>query len=206
MYAPKHFEVKDQAELLEFIKAFPFASLVTNGTEGLNADHIPMLVRVDAENKVFLQGHIAKANTLWQKVVSKADVLVIFQGDNAYISPNWYPSKQRDGKAVPTWNYQAVHVKGSIEFIYEVEWKLALLEKLTNTHEQTQSAPWSMSDAPQEYIDRLQAAVVGVEIEVTDIQGKFKLSQNQSDENKSGVREGLTKTKHPMAQLIQKVN
>mgnify|MGYP003674475057 FL=1 len=202
MYAPKHFEVKDQAELLEFINAFPFASLVTNGTEGLSADHIPMLVHVDAENKVFLQGHIAKANTLWQKVANKADVLVIFQGENAYISPNWYPSKQRDGKAVPTWNYQVVHVKGSIEFIYDVEWKLALLEKLTNTQEQTQSAPWSMSDAPQEYIDRLQAAVVGVEIEVTGIQGKFKLSQNQNDENKSGVREGLTKTKHPMADLI----
>lgn len=206
MYTPKHFEVKDQAELLEFIKAFPFASLVTNGTEGLNVDHIPMLVHVDAENRVFLQGHIAKANTLWQNVANKADVLVIFQGENAYISPNWYPSKQRDGKAVPTWNYQAVHVKGSIEFIYDVEWKLALLEKLTNTHEQTQSAPWSMSDAPQEYIDRLQAAVVGVEIEVTGIQGKFKLSQNQSDENKRGVRDGLIETKHPMAEQIQKVN
>ena len=100
MYTPKHFEVKDQAELLEFIKAFPFASLVTNGTEGLNADHIPMRVHVDAENRVFLQGHIAKANILWQNVAKKADVLVIFQGENAYISPNWYPSKQRDGKAV----------------------------------------------------------------------------------------------------------
>ena len=202
MYAPKYFEVKDQAELLEFIKAFPFASLVTNGTEGLNADHIPMLIHVDAENRIFLQGHIAKANTLWQNVANNADVLVIFQGENAYISPNWYPSKKRDGKAVPTWNYQAVHVKGSIEFIHEVEWKLALLEKLTNTHEQPQPVPWSMSDAPQEYIDRLQAAVVGIEITVTDIQGKYKLSQNQSDENKGGVRYGLTETKHPMAELI----
>ncbi|WP_421847511.1 FMN-binding negative transcriptional regulator [Marinomonas sp.] len=203
MYTPKHFAITDQAELLDFVKAFPFATLVSNGEDGLNAEHIPMLVHVDADNRVFLQAHIAKTNKLWQNLANQADVLVIFQGENAYITPNWYPSKKVDGKAVPTWNYRAVHIKDTINFIHDVEWKLSLLEKLTNTHEQKQPAPWSISDAPQEYIDRLQAAVVGIEIAVTDIQGKFKLSQNQSVENKKGVQKGLAQTQHPMAGLMK---
>uniref|UniRef100_A6VRJ7 FMN-binding negative transcriptional regulator n=1 Tax=Marinomonas sp. (strain MWYL1) TaxID=400668 RepID=A6VRJ7_MARMS len=206
MYTPKHFEVNDLQELLSFVKTFPFATLVSNGDDGLNAEHIPMLVHVDAENRVVLQAHIAKANKLWQNLANQADVLVIFQGENAYITPNWYPSKKVDGKAVPTWNYRAVHIKGTINFIHEAEWKLSLLEKLTNTHEQKQPAPWSISDAPQEYIDRLQAAVVGVEITVTDIQGKFKLSQNQSAENKNGVRDGLAQVQHPMVDVMQKIS
>lgn len=203
MYTPKHFEISDQEEQLAFMKTFPFATLVSNGEDGLNAEHIPMLVHVDDENRVCLQAHIAKANKLWQNVANQADVLVIFQGENAYISPNWYPSKKVDGKAVPTWNYRAVHIKGTINFIHDVEWKLSLLEKLTNIHEKEQPAPWSISDAPQEYIDRLQAAVVGIEITVTDIQGKYKLSQNQTIENKNGVRDGLAEAKHPLTELIK---
>ncbi|MGO2354231.1 MAG: FMN-binding negative transcriptional regulator [Marinomonas foliarum] len=203
MYTPKHFEINDQEELLAFVKAFPFATLVSNGEDGLNAEHIPMLVHVDDEKRVCLQAHIAKANKLWQNVANQADVLVVFQGENAYISPNWYPSKKVDGKAVPTWNYRAVHIKGNINFIHDVKWKLALLEKLTNIHEKEQPAPWSISDAPQEYIDKLQAAVVGIEITVTDIQGKYKLSQNQTAENKNGVRDGLAEAKQPLAELIK---
>ena len=203
MYTPKHFEINDQEEQLAFVKAFPFATLVSNGEDGLNAEHIPMLVHVDAENRVVLQAHIAKANKLWQNVAHQADVLVIFQGENAYITPNWYPSKKVDGKAVPTWNYRAVHIKGTINFIHDVEWKLSLLEKLTNTHEQKQPAPWSISDAPKDYIEQRLAGIVGVEIQVSAIQGKYKLSQNQSAENKNGVRDGLVQTQHPMADLIK---
>ena len=203
MYTPKHFEINGQEEQLAFVKAFPFATLVSNGEDGLNAEHIPILVHVDAENKVFLQAHIAKANKLWQNVANQADVLVIFQGENAYITPNWYPSKKVDGKAVPTWNYRAVHIKGTIDFIHGVEWKLSLLEKLTNTHEQKQPAPWSISDAPKDYIEQRLAGIVGVEIQVSAIQGKYKLSQNQSAENKSGVRDGLAQVQHPMADLMK---
>ncbi|RCX08476.1 FMN-binding negative transcriptional regulator [Marinomonas foliarum] len=203
MYTPKYFEINDQEELLAFVKAFPFATLVSNGEDGLNAEHIPMLVHVDDENRVCLQAHIAKANKLWQNLANQADVLVIFQGENAYISPNWYPSKKVDGRAVPTWNYRAVHIQGTINFIHDIKWKLALLEKLTNIHEKEQPVPWSISDAPQEYIDRLQAAVVGIEITVTDIQGKYKLSQNQTTENKNGVRDGLAEAKQPLAELIK---
>jgi transcriptional regulator len=206
MYLPKHFEINDQEELLAFVKAFPFATLVSNGEDGLNAEHIPMLVHADAENRVVLQAHIAKANKLWQSLANQADVLVIFQGENAYITPNWYPSKKVDGKAVPTWNYRAVHIKGTINFIHEAEWKLLLLEKLTNIHEQKQPAPWSISDAPQDYIEQRLAGIVGVEITVTDIQGKFKLSQNQSVENKNGVWDGLAQTQHPMMAVMQKIS
>ena len=206
MYLPNHFEINDQEELLAFVKAFPFATLVSNGDDGLNAEHIPMLVQVGADNRVFLQAHIAKANTLWQKIADQTHVLVIFQGENAYITPNWYPSKKVDGKAVPTWNYRAVHIKGSIRFIHDAQWKLSLLEGLTHVHEQTQPFPWAMSDAPQEFIDRLQEAVVGIEITVTDIQGKYKLSQNQSADNKNGIHEGLSETQHPMADLIKPAN
>ncbi|NVK73248.1 MAG: FMN-binding negative transcriptional regulator [Oceanospirillaceae bacterium] len=203
MYLPKHFAITDQEELLDFVKTFPFATLVSHGEDGLNAEHIPMLVQVDADNRVFLQAHIAKANALWQKVADQTHVLVIFQGENAYITPNWYPSKKVDGKAVPTWNYRAVHIKGSIRFIHDAQWKLSLLEGLTHVHEQTQPFPWAMSDAPQEFIDRLQEAVVGIEITVTDIQGKYKLSQNQSTDNKNGIHEGLSEAQHPMADLIK---
>ena len=206
MYLPNHFEINDQEELLAFVKAFPFATLVSNGDDGLNAEHIPMLIHVDAENRVVLQAHIAKANKLWQSLANQADVLVIFQGENAYITPNWYPSKKVDGKAVPTWNYRAVHIKGTINFIHEAEWKLLLLEKLTNIHEQKQPAPWSISDAPQDYIEQRLAGIVGVEITVTDIQGKFKLSQNQSVENKNGVWDGLAQTQHPMMAVMQKIS
>jgi transcriptional regulator len=203
VYTPKHFDINDQEELLAFVKAFPFATLVSNGEDGLNAEHIPMLVHVDAENSVVLQAHIAKVNKLWQNVENQADVLVIFQGENAYITPNWYPSKKVDGKAVPTWNYRAVHIKGSIQFIHEAEWKLSLLDRLTNFHEQNQPAPWAISDAPSDYIAQRLKSIVGVEITVIDIQGKFKLSQNQSTENKNGVHEGLSETHHPMANLIK---
>ena len=202
MYLPKHFEISDQKELLDFLAAFPFATLVTNGEDGLNAEHIPMLVQVGADNRVFLQAHIAKANTLWQKIADQTHVLVIFQGENAYITPNWYPSKKVDGKAVPTWNYRAVHIKGSIRFIHDAQWKLSLLDRLTNIHEQNQPAPWAISDAPSDYIAQRLKGIVGVEITVIDIQGKFKLSQNQSDENKAGVREGLAQIQHSMKDLI----
>ena len=206
MYTPKHFAVNNQEELLAFVNAFPFATLVSNGDDGLNAEHIPMLVHVDDENRVCLQAHIAKANKLWQNLANQADVLVIFQGENAYITPNWYPSKKVDGKAVPTWNYRAVHIKGTINFIHDAEWKLALLEKLTNTHEQSQPAPWSISDAPKDYIEQRLTGIVGVEIQVYDIQGKFKISQNQSAENKNGVRDGLAKAQHSMADVMQKIS
>lgn len=202
MYLPKHFAITEQSELLEFINTFPFAALVTHSEAGLNAEHIPVLLEQDKSGKLSLLGHIAKANLLWQQHQDGAEVLVIFQGENAYISPNWYPSKKVDGKAVPTWNYRAVHAKGLIQFIHDDAWKLSFLEKLTQRHEATQPAPWAVQDAPSEYISQRLKGIVGIEIDVSEMQGKYKLSQNQKNENRQGVKDELNQQKNPMGKLI----
>jgi len=203
MYAPKAFDEGNMDSMLELIQSYPFATLVTAGVNGLNAEHIPFLVKTEGDEIAVLQAHIAYSNPLWESCVNGDDVLVVFQGVNSYISPNWYPSKSKDSKVVPTWNYTAVHVKGSIEFIHDSEWKLLLLNDLTEKHEKGQDTPWAMRDAPAEFIDKLLPAIVGIEINVSSIQGKSKLSQNQSIENRKGVKDGLEGIGHKMAGLIK---
>ena len=188
--------------MLKFMRAHPFASLVSHNEHGLNAEHIPFLIRTNTSSGTMLCAHIAKANPLWKALESGASVLVLFQGDNSYISPNWYPSKKTDSRVVPTWNYTAVHAKGRIEFIHDSEWLLSLLNDLTQFHEQTQSRPWEVSDAPEGFIERQLSAIVGLEIVVDDVLGKFKLSQNQSSENRQGVQSGLKRCGRDMADLI----
>lgn len=202
MYIPKHFAESDNDRLYEFIRSNPFALLVTNTQSGLNADHLPVYLNTQNPHKVCVQGHIASANPLWKNITDSQQSLLIFQGTNAYIPPAWLPSKKTDGRVVPTWNYSAVHVKGSIEFIHEPCWKLALLDKLTAQQEDKLEHPWSVADAPAEYIQKLLPAIVGFEIVVSEMVGKFKLSQNQSLENRSGIAEGLEKQGHPMAGQI----
>ena len=148
-----------------------------------------MLLTEHPEGKLFLQGHIAKANPLWK--TTPKEVLVIFTGPDSYISPSYYSSKQVDGKAVPTWNYVAVHIKGSLRFIHDAHWCLNLVSRLSTQHEQERDKPWSVSDAPQEYIEKMLSAVVGLEIEVNSLVCKVKASQNQTSENKQGVVSGL---------------
>jgi transcriptional regulator len=127
---------------------------------------------------------------------------VLFQGSNSYISPNWYPSKKTDSKVVPTWNYTAVHATGEIEFINDPDWLMALLNDLTNKNEITQNQPWAVSDAPSKFIDKQLPAIVGIEIMVDELKGKFKLSQNQTPENRQGVQSGLSGLGHEMTDLI----
>jgi len=157
-----------------------------------------------------LKGHIAKANPLWKSADHNTATLAVFQGENCYISPNLYPSKLDDGKVVPTWNYIAVHVKGHIRFIYENEWKLHFLKQLTGQHEKSQAKPWSVSDAPKDYTDKLLSGIVGFEIEIESLVGKWKVSQNQSDKNKQGIIEGLNNSTHAneikMAEIINQKN
>jgi transcriptional regulator len=202
MYIPKHFEEVDIEVLHEFMKCNPFATLVTNTDSGLNAEHIPVYVNTEDTSRVCVQGHIATSNSLWRKISSAQESLLIFQGSNAYITPSWFPSKETNGKVVPTWNYSAVHVKGIIEFIHEPAWKLELLNNLTAIHENKLENPWRVSDAPKEFIEKLLPAIVGFEIVVKEVQGKFKLSQNQPQENRSGIAQGLEKQGHEMAGQI----
>ena len=204
MYRPKHFDEANIDVLHEFIRCNPFAVLVTETESGLNADHLPVYLNTEHAARVCIQGHIAKSNPLWKNTIKPQETLLIFQGGDAYITPSWLPSKKSDGKVVPTWNYSAVHVTGSIEFIHDSAWKINLLNTLTSQHEAQMENPWQVSDAPTEYIEKLLPAIVGFEVEVKEMGGKFKLSQNQSQENRAGIAQGLAGQGHEMAKHIPK--
>lgn len=207
MHIPKNFRESSQSTLNNMIEQYPFATLIVHNEAGLEANHIPLFLQT-FEKKIVLQGHIAKANPLWKNTSEQSEVLVTFNGPNCYISPNYYPTKQENGRAVPTWNYVSVHVKGKINYIHNDEWKLTMLNNLTDQHESHQKQPWSINDAPQEYIERMLSAIVGIEIEVKSMEGKWKVSQNQSDKNKQGVITGLSQETESnalkIAELVQK--
>ncbi|RJG47919.1 FMN-binding negative transcriptional regulator [Motilimonas pumila] len=190
MFIPRIFRQQDQRKCIELIKHYPFASMIVQTEQGVDVHHLPLVLQSDGE-QLKLLGHIAKANPLWKQVEEQAPVLITFQGPNAYISPNWYPSKQRDGKAVPTWNYIAVHVRGQVTFSHRGDSKRAMLTALTEQLEAGQAQPWQLTDAPEAYVTKMLSAIVGFEIKVQSIEGKWKISQNQSFENQQGVVNGL---------------
>ena len=188
MYQPAHFVEQDADALLALMTAAPLATLVRGGAE-LAADILPLEVeRVGAGWRV--TGHVARANALWREADGQP-VLAIFQGPQAYISPNWYPSKAQHGKAVPTWNYTMVQVHGTLRAIEDPQWLRAFVTRLTERHEGGRAMPWHVADAPADYLDAMLKAIVGIEIEVTKLEGKFKLSQNRSAEDRTGVVLGL---------------
>ena len=191
MYTPGHFAVEDIATLHALIIAQPLATLVTHSAAGLNANHIPLQLDASAGEYGVLRGHIARANRLWQEPGQDAQALAIFQGENAYISPSWYPSKQATSKGVPTWNYISVHAAGPLRFIEDSTWLRTHLDTLTNHHEDAMPEPWRMADAPEDYIDKLLSAIVGLEMPIQRLEGKWKLSQNRSAEDQAGVVNAL---------------
>lgn len=190
MYAPAHFAEQRPEVLHALMARHPLATVVRADATGLVADHIPLLHRPGpgAEPGVFI-GHVARGNPLWQG--AGREHLLIFQGPQAYISPNWYPSKQVDGKVVPTWNYAVVHAHATLRAIEDRAGILAIVSALTNRHESAQPRPWQVQDAPAEHIERLLGAIVGVEFTITRLQGKWKVSQNQPAGNREGVVQGL---------------
>jgi len=188
MYQPAHFVEQDTDALLALMTSAPLATLVRGGAE-LAADLLPLEVeRVGAGWRI--TGHVARANALWREADGQP-VLAIFQGPQAYISPNWYPSKAQHGKAVPTWNYTMVQVHGTLRAIEDPQWLRAFVTRLTERHEGGRAMPWHVADAPADYLDAMLKAIVGIEIEVTKLEGKFKLSQNRSAEDRTGVVLGL---------------
>ncbi|MDF3013242.1 MAG: negative transcriptional regulator [Cellvibrio sp.] len=205
MYIPKHFEEPNTEILHDFIRCNPFAVLVTKTEAGLNADHLPIYLNTENMERICVQGHIATANPLWGNIAGDQEALLIFQGSNSYVTPSWLPSKKINGKVVPTWNYTAVHVKGVINFIHEPSWKMTLLNNLTAHQERKFEQPWLVSDAPKDFIEKILPAIVGFEIVIKEIFGKFKLSQNQSLENRVGIVKGLEEQGHEMAEQIQKI-
>ncbi|MGB5941069.1 MAG: FMN-binding negative transcriptional regulator [Rhodanobacter sp.] len=184
MYMPKHFEETRTEVLHELIRTYPFATVVTHATGGLTANHLPFEL-VDG----VLHGHVARGNELAQQ--DGAEVLLVFQGPDGYISPNWYPSKHETGREVPTWNYAVVHVHGRLRVIDDAAWMRRLLETLTDHHEAGQPQPWKITDAPDDHIEKSLRAIVGLEVAVERIEGKFKLNQNHPARNRAGVIAGL---------------
>jgi transcriptional regulator len=191
MYLPKHFEQHDAAELTRLMREHPLATLVTTAEGGaLTADHVPLEYIADAGPHGTLRGHVARANPLWQHAAGNP-VLVVFNGPQAYVSPSWYPSKQEHHKVVPTWNYAVVHATGVLRAIEEAPWLHGLVSGLTGSHEAARPAPWAVTDAPEAFVQQMLRAIVGIEIPIDSLVGKWKLSQNRSAADKAGTVSGL---------------
>jgi transcriptional regulator len=191
MYIPKHFDEPRIEVLHELIRARPLSTLVTLSSHGLNANHVPMLLSAEAGPFGTLHGHVARANPVWQDFSKEVEVLAIFHGPEAYITPSWYATKAETGKVVPTWNYAVAHAYGTLRIIDDASWLPAHLAALTAHNEAAFPAPWQLSDAPQDYTEKLMGAIVGIEIVITRLSGKWKVSQNQPAQNQETVIAGL---------------
>ncbi|MCT9070425.1 FMN-binding negative transcriptional regulator [Cupriavidus gilardii] len=191
MYIPSHFEVQDVEALHRLIREHPFGMLVTHGTNGLDANHLPFELDLSAGTNGTLRAHVARANPVWQHAGNGDEVMVVFRAEDGYITPTWYPSKHESHKQVPTWNYRVVHAHGRITIRDEERYVRGVVARLTRAHEASQPAPWKMTDAPADYIDTMLNAIVGIEIDITRLIGKFKLSQNRELRDKLGAAEAL---------------
>jgi len=190
MYLPNHFVEQERENLIRTIRQWPLATIVRMSSVGLTADHVPLGV-VEAVDGLRLQGHVPLANPIGDDGVDESAVLVIFQGPQAYISPSWYPAKQEHGRVVPTWNYQVVQVRGQLRVIREASWIRHQIDAMTTQQEAGMESPWRVADAPVEYTARLVGQLKGIEIEVHQLIGKTKASQNQTEANRRGVIAGL---------------
>lgn len=194
MYLPRVNQENDISVLHDLICAKPFGAWTTLKDGQIEINHLPFVLEKNRGEYGTLVGHIARANQIWKGFSTELDSAVIFQGEHGYISPNWYPSKAQHGKAVPTWNYITVHAYGVPQLFEQPDRLFAHLNTLTNIHEGSQSTPWSVSDAPANYIDKMLKALIGIEIPITKLQGKWKLGQNRSDADKAGTIQGLLAT------------
>lgn len=191
MYLPAHFDEPRLEELQRLIAEHPLGVLVTHGEGGLDANHLPFELDPAAGTQGTLRAHVARANPVWKQLESGAQVLVVFRAEHAYISPGWYPSKREVHKQVPTWNYRVVHAHGKITVRDDERFVRGLVARLTRKHEASQPAPWKMGDAPTDYIDAMLKAIVGIEVEISRLVGKFKLSQNRELRDRQGAGEAL---------------
>jgi len=192
-YIPTHFGENRPDEILRIIDEFPLATLVTTSRDGLDANHLPLFT-TPSENRIStLIGHIARNNPLFDKVFDGADVIAIFRTEDAYISPNWYPTKQVNPCVVPTWNYQSVHIHGKIELVDDTAFVRNVVSRLTRSFEQKTNAAngWKMADAPADYLDDMLAAIVGIRVHVDKVIAKSKLSQNRPAADRASVAENL---------------
>jgi transcriptional regulator len=208
MYIPRPNQEDRIPVIHKLMEEQPFASLVTMGTSGLFASHIPMVLQRDGTPFGQLRGHIARANQQWKEFSPSIEALAIFSGPQHYITPTWYPEKQLTAKVVPTWNYVVVHAYGHLKVIEDSEWLMAHLESLVTIHEAGLPVPWKINDAPANYIASQIKGIVGLEMVILRLEGKWKVSQNRSEEDRVGVAGGLaelnTEESLAMKALVEK--
>lgn len=206
MYIPEHFAEQRLEVLHELIVKHPFATLFCHSHQGLDANHLPFELEVGEGALGVLHAHVARNNSLWCDLNNGDEVLVVFQAGDAYISPNWYPSKHEHHQQVPTWNYAVVHAYGKVTIRDDERYVRGMVARLTRTHEATQPEPWKMSDAPKDYLQSMLKAIVGIRIEITKIQGKFKLGQNKTVQDQLGAAAALEQSgQQAMAEAMYRV-
>lgn len=193
MYTPSHFEENRPAVLHELVRRHPLGLLVTQDADGaLAADTVPFLLDPDRGPHGTLRCHVARANPVWRQARRDVESLVVFQGPQAYVSPGWYATKAQTGKVVPTWNYVIVQARGRLSVVEDAAWLRRFVGELTARHEAAQPAPWAVEDAPADYVDTLLKAIVGIEIELGTLAGKWKVSQNRPAADREGIVQGLS--------------
>jgi transcriptional regulator len=190
LYLPAHFNETRPDVLHALMREYPLATLVAVTDSGLVANHLPMRISADPAPGI-LRGHVARANPLWKEYRSDVEALAIFQGPQTYISPALYPSKQVSGEVVPTWNYAVVHARGTLRFIHDADWLRDFVSSLTDEHEAKRPQPWKVTDAPAAYVDKNLALIVGFELSISSLTGKWKLGQNRTQADRQGLIDGL---------------
>lgn len=208
MYLPPSFEESRPDVLRDLMTRHPLATVVTLGADGLDANHLPLLHQADPAPHGTLVGHVSRANRVWRDARLDVDALAIFHGPQGYITPAWYPSKAETGKVVPTWNYVVVHAYGRLRFHDDPAWLRRHVAALTAAHEAARTEPWSVTDAPSDYIDGQIKGIVGFELTITRLLGKWKLNQNKTDAERDGlvraIREHGDDDARGMAELIER--
>ncbi|MBL4747284.1 MAG: FMN-binding negative transcriptional regulator [Magnetovibrio sp.] len=191
MFQPSQFAEHRIEVMHDLIRNHALATLISSGQNGLTANHLPLVLHPGDGKHGLLRGHIAKVNPIWKDFDASVERLVIFQGPQHYVSPSWYPSKQEQDKAVPTWNYAVVHAHASLTVTDDADWLLKHVQTLTAQHEAGRKKPWAVDDAPQDYIDQLIKGIIGLELHITRLYGTWKVSQNRSEQDRNGIVQGL---------------
>jgi transcriptional regulator len=204
MYQPPHYRVDEVPQMHALMRARPLAALVSAGASGLYATHLPTVLKDEGPCGV-IECHLARANPHWKELAG-TEALMIFQGPEGYITPNWYPSKVEHGKVVPTWNYAVVHAYGRPEIVDDRDWLRRHVGELTAQQEQSEARPWELTDAPDRYIEVMLRGIVGFRIVLTRLEGKWKMSQNREMRDREGVVDGLSRRAdgddHEIAELV----
>ncbi|MCG2609739.1 FMN-binding negative transcriptional regulator [Acinetobacter sp. SM34] len=192
MYIPADFEIPQIDVMHQLIKQYALGILFTHGMSGLDANHLPFELSTEQSELGVLHAHVSRQNPIWQDIKDGDDVLVVFRAGDAYISPQWYPSKHEHHQQVPTWNYMVIHAYGKVKIHDDERYVRGVVARLTRTHEAIQAEPWKMSDAPKDYLEPMLKEIVGIEIKITKLQGKAKLGQNKEYRDVLGVANALT--------------